>query len=58
MALEGSGKFVRYERSRTLIYVSAKVCDDSNFPFQPGDALNVRIDRKAKRLIVELADSD
>lgn len=57
MALEGSGRFLRYERSRTLIYISTKVCEDSNFPFKPGDELRIRIDPKGKRLVVERATS-
>lgn len=51
MALEGKARFVSYERSRTLIYLSKKVVDDSAFPLEPGEPLTVKID--GKRLIIE-----
>lgn len=51
MALEGDARFVAYEKSRTLIYVSKKLTDDSAFPFEPGEQLKARID--GKRLIIE-----
>jgi hypothetical protein len=53
MALEGSARFVSYEKSRTLVYISKKVVDDSAFPFRPGEELVVRIDPKGQRLIIE-----
>jgi hypothetical protein len=53
MALQGTGRFVSYEKSRNMIYVSSKVAEDSNFPFRPGDDLTITIDAKSKRLIVE-----
>jgi len=55
MALEGSGRYVAYEKSRRLVYISARVADDSAFPFHAGDELTIRIDPKAGRLIVEKA---
>lgn len=51
MALEGSGRFVSYEKSRTLIYISKKVADDSAFPFKAGDDVVVKID--GKTLVIE-----
>lgn len=56
MALEGNARFVSYEKSRTLIYVSKKVVDDSAFPFEPGDRLKIRID--GEKLIIEKSDDD
>lgn len=53
MALEGKARFVSYEKSRTLIYVSKRVVDDSAFPFDPGDQLTARID--GDRLIIQKA---
>lgn len=53
MTLEGRGKLARPEGKRTLIYVSAKVASDSQFPFKPGDELLIRID--GKKLVVEKA---
>lgn len=55
MALKGTARFASYERSRTVIYVSKKVTDDSAFPFEPGDELVVIVDPKGKRLILEKA---
>lgn len=55
MVLEGSARFVSYERSRTMIHVSKKVVDDSAFPFKPGDSLKVRIE--GPRLVLERADN-
>ena len=57
MALEGSARYVRYERSRTLVYISKKVADDSAFPFDAGDELVVRIDPRLKRVILERSKS-
>lgn len=51
MVLEGPGRLERPEASRTRIYISTKVAEDSAFPFKPGDRLVVRID--GKRLVVE-----
>lgn len=51
MALEGDARFVAYEKSRTLIYVSKKVVDDSAFPFKAGDKLTARIE--GTRLVLE-----
>lgn len=53
MALEGPGRLERPEASRTRIYVSAKVAEDSAFPFKRGDKLFIRID--GKRLVIERA---
>lgn len=55
MALEGNGRYVAYEKSRRLVYISAKVADDSAFPFEPGDQLVVRIDPDGQRLVIEKA---
>lgn len=53
MALEGKGRFLQSEGSRSLIYISQKVAQDSTFPFGPGDELIVRIDPGHNRIIVE-----
>ena len=55
MALEGKGRFLKSESSRSLIYVSQKVAQDSAFPFKPGQELVIRIDERRGRLIVEAA---
>lgn len=36
-----------------MLYVSSKLYDDSAFPFKTGDRLGIKIDAKAKRLIIE-----
>ena len=51
MVLEGRGKFLRPERSRMLLYISTKIADDSQFPFEAGQEVWVRIE--GKRLVVE-----
>lgn len=55
MALEGSGRLLKVEASRTLIYVSQKVASDSAFPFKAGEPLHVRIDPDGRRLVIEKA---
>lgn len=57
MALTGSARFASYERSRTVIYVSKKVTDDSAFPFKPGDELVVTVDPNAKLLVFQRAET-
>lgn len=56
MALEGKGRYTQSEASRSLIYISQRLVRDSQFPFQNGEQLTVRIDRN--RLIVESKESE
>lgn len=51
MPSEGHARFVSYEKSRTLIYVSKKLADDTSFPLKPGEELWARIE--GKRPVVE-----
>lgn len=51
MVLEGRGRLLKVESSRTLIYVGQKVASDSAFPFDAGDALVVRIEGKGLRIL-------
>lgn len=51
MPSEGHARFVSYEKSRTLIYISKKLADDTSFPFRPGEELWARIE--GKRLVIE-----
>lgn len=53
MSLEGDGRLLEPEGSRTLIYVSQKVASDSAFPFEAGEKLRITIDSEGERLIVE-----
>jgi hypothetical protein len=55
MVLAGPGRFLKSESSRSLIYVSQKVAQDSAFPFAPGAELIIRIDARRKSLTIELA---
>ena len=50
MALEGKGKIYNHAKNLVIIYVPAKVCRDAQFPFKPGDEVNIQID--ARRLII------
>ena len=53
MALSGKGRLIKAEKSRTLLYISARVASDSAFPFSAGEELVVTIDKDNSRLIVE-----
>jgi len=53
MALTGMGRLLDAETSRTLIYISQKVANDSAFPFKSGDQLLITID--SGKLVVEKA---
>lgn len=55
MSLEGDGRLLEPQTSKTLIYISQRVASDSAFPFKAGDALWIRIDPQNERLIVEKA---
>jgi hypothetical protein len=53
VVLEGRASIIRSEASRTVIRLSQELVKDSQFPFQPGDELWVRIDPEGKRLTIE-----
>lgn len=55
MSLSGLGRLHNVEKSRTLIYVSQTVANDSAFPFENKDELRITIDQKEGRLIIEKA---
>lgn len=55
MSLAGPGRLHNIEKSRTLIYVSQTVANDSAFPFEDKDELVITIDQKAGRLVIEKA---
>lgn len=55
MALEGPGRVMRTEKTRTMVYITQRVAGDSAFPFRPGDELWVRIDREGGRVVLERA---
>ena len=51
MALQGKGTIYRHVKGKMYVYIPASVRDDSQFPFKPGEKVNVSI--KGKTLIVE-----
>lgn len=53
MPLEGTGKFYRFSKSRSVIQVSQVVAADSQWPFEEKEALTVRIDPENERVIIE-----
>jgi hypothetical protein len=50
MALEGKGKVYSHAKGLVIIYVPAAIARDKDFPFRPGDEVNIQID--AQRLII------
>lgn len=56
MSLESKGRLHEPEASRTIIYVGQDVAGDSQFPFEDGQDLWIRIDAEEDRLIVEAYD--
>lgn len=53
MALEGQGRMLEYENSRSMIYIPQAVRQDSQFPFKPGQELSVQIEPEEGRLVIE-----
>ena len=51
MALQGKGTIYQHVKGKMYVYIPAAVRDDSQFPFKPGEKVNVNID--GKRLLVE-----
>jgi len=51
MALQDKGSIYQHVKGKMFVYVPASVRDDSQFPFKPGEKVNVTID--GKRLVVE-----
>lgn len=62
LATKGRGRFVNRptmtggkQYDKFFVYVPTEVAKDSQFPFQAGELVEVRIDSKNKRLVVGLA---
>lgn len=62
LVYKGIGKFVNRPTStggkkydKFFLYVPAEVAKDSQFPFKAGEAVEVRIDIKNRRVLVESA---
>jgi hypothetical protein len=55
VVLEGKARIIQSEASRTVIRLSQEIVKDSQFPFQSGEDLTVRIDTENQRLIIERA---
>ena len=51
MALQGKGTIYRHVKGKMYVYIPASVRDDSQFPFKPGEKVNVTI--YDKRLVIE-----
>ena len=51
--LEGKGKVWKASaRGGHTIYIPAKIVNDSAYPFEPREAVHVRLDPERKRIIV------
>ena len=55
MTLAGQGKFHKYQ-GKAQIFVFATVSNDSQFPFQDGDHLDIEIVTKSRILIIRKKD--
>ena len=51
MVLQGRGTIYQHVKGKMYVYIPAGVRDDSQFPFKPGEKVNVTID--GSKLIVE-----
>ena len=51
MALQGKGSIYQHVKGKMYVYIPSAVRDDSQFPFKPGEKVNVNID--GNKLIVE-----
>jgi len=51
MALQGKGSIYQHVKGKMYVYIPASVRDDSQFPFKPGEKVNVSI--KGEKIIVE-----
>ena len=51
MALQGKGSIYQHVKGKMYVYIPAAVRDDSQFPFKPGDKVNVSI--KDDKLLIE-----
>ena len=51
MALQGKGTIYRHVKGKMYVYIPASVRDDSQFPFKPGESVQVSI--VDKKLIIE-----
>ena len=55
--LRGKGKVHKKGRyGGVMIYISADVAKDSQFPFKPGDEVLVEIDVNARALVIKRAE--
>ena len=52
MPLRAKGRIMQVEKGRTLVYVSRSLADDSAWPFEPGEEVELVIDPEERRLIV------
>lgn len=55
MALLGTGRFYKFEKSRSFIHVAQVLVRDSQWPFEDGEPLRVTVDAEKGRVVVEKA---
>ena len=51
MVLKGKGTIYQHVKGKMYVYIPASVRDDSQFPFKPGEKVDICI--HGKKLIVE-----
>ena len=51
MVLKGKGTIYQHVKGKMYVYIPASVRDDSQFPFKPGEKVNVGIN--GSKLVVE-----
>ena len=51
MPLEGTGKYHITVQGKRMINIHTKIADDSQFPFEAGDDLTIKI--SGKKLVIE-----
>ncbi|MHB8565884.1 MAG: hypothetical protein ACYC7D_05595 [Nitrososphaerales archaeon] len=61
MALKGKGRFINRPTTtggknydKFFVYVPTEVAKDSQFPFKSGDILEISVDARRKKIILEL----
>lgn len=60
--LEGKGRFINLKRKTAnklydnfFVYVPVEVARDSSFPFKPGEALTIKVEKGRNRVVLERA---
>ena len=53
MVLDGSGRLYEHTKGKVVLYIPADLHKDSQFPFNIGEQVKLKVDPKAKKMIVE-----